>query len=228
MSFLEAAIGWVAPPQCLNCGLEGIALCKPCSSVEIINFGERCWRCNVLSPGCRSCAKCRRLGSPSHVWISTNYEGLARRLLSLYKFGHHRAAVEPIANLMAATLLKYSGDDNKNYLVVPIPTATNRVRERGFDHVDLLSREIAQLLRLDEVNVMRRLGQTRQLGSKREARLNQLQGSFFVKNNKKIIGRNVLLIDDVLTTGGTLKAAAQTMRSAGAKQVDALLFAKRL
>lgn len=229
MSLLEAAIGVLAPPQCLACGEEGFALCSSCSATIILPFGERCWRCNKISPGSKTCQACRRTGSPSSVWITTDYDGLTRDLLSLYKFGHQRMAVEPIARLMASTFLNFANKDGgSDYLIVPVPTATARIRERGFGHAELLSKKVALKLRLEQSNALRRLSQTRQLGSKREERLVQLGNSFAVKNPKRIKGRNILLVDDVVTTGGTIIAATRALRSAGAGRVDALLFAKRL
>jgi len=231
MSLLESAIGLLSPPQCVGCGLEGTALCKTCAASEILPFGERCWRCNSLSPACRTCLKCRLPGSPSFVWINTDHEGLVRELISLYKFGHQRVAAEPIAQLMADNFWRFNsagGVRAKNYLVVAIPTATSRRRARGFGHSELLARKIALKLRLERANTLRRLGQTRQLGSKREDRLTQLQGSFAVKNHHQVYGRNILLVDDVITTGGTIMTATKALRSAGAAQVNALLFSKRL
>lgn len=231
MSLLEVAVGWLAPPQCVGCGLEGSAICTVCAASRISPFGERCWRCNALSQACRTCPKCRLPGSPSFVWINTNYEALARELVSLYKFGHQRAAAEPIAQLMVDNFWFFNSPQevsSKNYMVIPIPTATSRIRERGFGHSELLSRKIALKMRLEQANGLRRLGQTRQLGSKRGDRLVQLASSFAVKNPRQIKSRNILLVDDVLTTGGTLMAATKVLRAAGAAQVNALLFAKRL
>lgn len=229
MSAFEAAIGLLAPPECLNCAAEGSSLCYTCSRSVILPFGERCWRCNALSPNCRTCASCRHTGSPPFVWIVTDHDGVARDLLSFYKFGHHRPAAEPIARLMTDTFQKFNrGTSLNDYLVVPIPTATSHIRERGFGHSELLAKTTALKLGMEHTNVLRRLGQIRQLGSRREDRLKQLNSSFAVKKPKLVTGRRILLIDDVVTTGGTLIAAAQTLRAAGAKQVSALLFAKRL
>jgi ComF family protein len=231
MSVMEAAIGWLAPPDCLVCGTEGQALCQTCSTSEIRAFGERCWRCNSLSPGSRTCAKCRPAGPLSFVWINTNYEGAAQQLVRLYKFGQLRTASLPLARLMTGTFLGSGGQERMaedNYLVIPLPTATSRVRQRGFGHSELLAKTIVANLRLEYSNGLRRLGQSRQLGARRQDRLTQLAGSFAVKNPSRVAGRHILLIDDVLTTGGSLISAAKTLKSAGAKQVNALVFAKRL
>jgi ComF family protein len=227
MSVLETVVGWLAPPDCLVCGEEGLALCKQCSTSEILAFGERCWRCNRLSAGGMTCDSCRYAGGPKFVWITTNYEGAAQQLVRKYKFGHLRAAVYPIAGQMAETF-NNSNKSPSEYLVVPVPTATSRARERSFGHSELLAKTVAARLRMEYSNALRRLGQTRQLGSKREERLVQLSGSFAAKSSKQLEGRAILLVDDVLTTGGTVIAASKVLKAAGAKRVDALLFAKRL
>jgi ComF family protein len=227
MSILETSIGLLAPPQCINCGEEGCALCAQCAEQKVQPFGERCWRCNKLSPNSKTCASCTHTGAPAHVWIVSDHDGLTRDLLSLYKFGHQRAAAEPIAKLMADTFLR-SNDLTANYITVPIPTATSRIRERGFGHTELLAKKVSHQLKAEYANCLRRLDQTRQLGSVREVRLKQLSSSFAIKSPGRIRGQNILLIDDVVTTGGTICAATKTLRAAGATRIDALLFAKRL
>ncbi len=228
MSLLEATIGWLAPPLCAGCGREGSSLCAGCSSSKILPFGEKCAFCGVVSQASRSCQSCRRGGVPSHVWVTTNHEGLARDLLHVYKFEQQRAAADSITRLMIETYLRCSGELEYNYMVVPVPTATKRVRERGFDHSALLAKKIADRLKIDYQPALGRLGQTRQVGAKRSDRLSQMDGKIRVKRTSAVRDRQILLVDDVITTGATLRVAAKALRQAGAHRVDALVFAKRL
>jgi ComF family protein len=224
-------IGWLAPPLCVGCGVEGLSLCVACSTSEILPFGARCFSCDALSERNQTCVKCRKNSAPRFVWINTTYSGLSKDLIQKYKFGQQRAASIPIAALMAEALLSYSGTEEiqaSNYLVVPVTTATSRVRQRGFDHADLLAGQVATKLKLEKKNILVRLGQTRQVGVSRAVRLKQLEGSYKVRKPELIKGRNILLIDDVVTTGATLRSATRTLKKAGAGKVDALVFAKRL
>lgn len=231
MSLIETAIGWLAPPQCISCGEEGCALCEICCESEIIPFGSRCWRCAKLSDRSRTCGSCRQNGTPRYVWITTDYEGTAKKLVSIYKFGHLRAAAEPIADLMAETFLSNNSDERikkYRYLVVPVPTATSRIRQRSFGHAELLAHMLAGRLELEGASVLGRLGQQRQVGKRRANRLAQTKDNYFVRQPQKLAGRNILLVDDVVTTGATLQAVTSALRQAGARHVDALVFAKRL
>jgi ComF family protein len=218
-------IGFVAPAECLGCGVEDHVVCEACAAAEIIDYGEHCAFCGVYSPASRTCIKCR-VAAPRHVWVSTNYEGLARRLLGRYKFDQLRAAADDIAELMSQTFYDFGFEID--YLLVPVPTATSRRRQRGFDHASLLSRELGKKLGFHSADALGRLGQSRQLGAKREIRLRQAKDNYFVRLPELIKSRNILLVDDVITTGATLKAATKTLRRAGAKRIDALVFAKRL
>ena len=230
MSVLENAIGWLAPPACAGCGAEGTAFCELCKAAEILPHGERCGICGVVSQDGLTCIRCRRKGAPKHIFISTDYEGMAQKLLNLYKFRHQRAAAVSIAKIMADTLSYYTTPSLKkhDYMLVPVPSASSRVRTRSFDHAKLLARTIASQTGQDYYPALSRLGQARQVGAKRSQRLIQQTDNYYVLQPEKVAGRKLLVIDDVLTTGGTLRAVYKTLRQAGAGQVDALVFSKRL
>ncbi len=230
MSLMENAIGWLAPPSCIGCGVEGTAFCEMCETAELLPHGGHCGLCDALSPDAKTCIRCRRGGAPQHIFISTDYGGAAQRLLNSYKFRHKRVAADPIAGAMVGTLTYFLARqaDKQDYLIVPVPSATSRVRTRSFDHAKLLAKTIAAQTGHDFYPALSRLGQSRQVGAKRSQRLTQQAENYYVLRPEKISGRKILIIDDVLTTGATLRAVYKTLRRAGAKQVDALVFAKRL
>ena len=111
-------------------------------------------------------------------------------------------------------------------LIVPVPTATSRVRSRGYDHAKLLAKELAGAAQLKHESLLLRLCQTRQAGAKRQTRIQQLEGAFGLKK-QDIKGKHVLLVDDVVTTGATLEEAAKVLKQAGAKTIDAVVFAQK-
>ncbi len=157
------------------------------------------------------------------MWINYVYASAAELAVESFKFNSSRSAGRFMAAKMAQNLPKF-----QDCLIVPVPTATTRIRQRGFDHTKLLAREISRIHKAEYLNALRHEGQARQVGSTRRQRLKQAENSYRVKKPNSIAGRYVLLIDDVSTTGATLQAAAKVLRKAGAKKVDALVFAKRI
>jgi competence protein ComFC len=231
MSALDTLVGLLAPPICVGCATEGANICLVCAEANIIPYGERCFNCAALSAGAKTCDKCRSAGFPRHVIVVTDYNGLAKDLIQVYKFGHQRVAAGSIANLMAEAFLAFNTDEDisvADYLAVAVPSASSRTRQRGFDHSVILANAISKKLNIQTCNAIKRFGQSRQVGKTRKERFEQAADSYSVSSSQAVLGRNILLIDDVVTTGATLSAAAKALRKAGAKRVDALVFAKRL
>lgn len=157
--------------------------------------------------------------------MTVEYEELAQKLISQFKFGPQRAAAPPMAKIVADFL---TGQGlQKDWLVVHVPTATKRIRDRGFDHAGILANELARNLGLESANVLGRIGQSRQVGARRVQRLQQLKDNYYVRLPSRVKGKNILLIDDVITTGATLETCAGVLRAAGAKHVSAVVFARK-
>jgi len=115
----------------------------------------------------------------------------------------------------------------KDTIVVHVPTASNRVRLRGYDHAQLIARRIAKSKNLSYAGILIRHGKSRQVGANRQDRLRQLDDAFEVKENKNDRHTPILLVDDVSTTGGTILSATKVLKDAGYKNVNAIVFAQR-
>jgi ComF family protein len=114
----------------------------------------------------------------------------------------------------------------KDVLIVPVPTATRRVRGRGYDQAVLLARAFAKRAGCQYAPLLLRIGAQEQIGANKAQRRDQLQGVIYVKNDAVVQNMRILLIDDVMTTGATLETAAHILKQAGAKVVGSLVFAR--
>lgn len=222
MSVLESLISIIAPACCCLCGAEGSALCKNCRS-SFAKLPSACYRCNRLTDNFAVCLACRKQVKLKHIWYVTNYDELAIKIIHAFKFDHQRSMAGPLSALMA-TLVK----SPPGAMLVPVPSATRRVRQRGFDHTKLMAQELSKPLGLEEASALGRLGQTKQVGSTRDQRLAQPQGKYWVKQDGLVRNRDIILVDDVVTTGATLQAAATALKIAGAGSVSAVVFARKL
>lgn len=217
---LNTILSTLAPHECLGCGREGSLLCTNCVS-GLITLPERCYRCHVLSPSGKTCAACRRQTALFAVHAGTAYQGTAKELVWHLKFQGAQAAAEDMATLLAR---RFTFD--KDTLFVPVPTATSRVRQRGYDQAQLLARELGRTMGVPYLSCLRRLGQHHQVGSGRQARLTQLRHAYRCIRPELVRNVHVVLVDDVLTSGATLEAAAKVIKAGGAKRVSALVFAQ--
>ena len=222
MSILDRFVSLYAPFCCIDCGAEdNRLLCGTCTD-SLPKVPPCCYRCRTRTLQYDVCRSCRRQTPLRRVAAVVRYEASAKTLLWHAKYERARRGLMEIAVLMRPQLV-YFGTE---VLLVPVPTATTRVRERGYDQAVVLARELSRLSGRTSACPLVRLGQAHQVGASRAARLRHLDGAFRVRYSDKIKGAHIVLIDDVCTTGATLESAARALREAGAKQVDALVFAQ--
>lgn len=223
MSFIESLLGVIAPLQCAVCHRQGEALCSVCASDVLTEVPSRCFRCFKRTNDYRTCSNCRRYAPVRHVWISSEYNDGISKLIKSYKFERQRSLARPFAELLARSLPYHK----RPLVIVPIPTATSRIRQRGYDHALLLGQALANLLNWPLQTHLRRVGQSRQVGTTRANRFAQLDGAFRPIRGDLLAEQGVLLVDDVVTTGATLSEAARTLKAAGAGFVSAVAIAHR-
>lgn len=221
MPIIDSILGILAPHSCLVCQEEGKLICDWCSPDACLPVPDRCYKCFSISTDSKVCTKCRRKTKLGHVWMRTEYEGAAKELLHKFKFERARSASKTIAGFMYE-VTPYFNDA----ILVSVPIATSRLRLRGYDQSKLLARELSKFTGLPYANFLARSGQARQVGTKRTQRVKQLEGVFRPVNIDLVKGSHIILVDDVVTTGATLEESAKVLKQAGAKKVDAVVFAQ--
>ncbi len=222
MSVFEQIIRLYAPFTCVGCGEElDTLLCSSCAQ-HLPIVPSRCYKCKATTRDYATCTTCRSKSSLSHVYVAVHYTDLPKELLKVTKYQRARGGTVPIATAMAPLLSACPED----VLLVPIPTATGRVRQRGYDQAELLAKEISSQTGLTRANCLARQGQAHQVGATRAERLRHLEGAFRAVYTDRLQDKHIVLVDDVLTTGATVETAARILKKAGARQVDAVVFAQ--
>lgn len=219
-TMLNKLLQFIAPDDCINCGAEGLMLCDWCR-LDMEALPSRCFYCQKITEDFNTCNNCRPKTKVKRVYITNEYKDLAKTLVNALKYKSKRQASIPIARIMTDQL-PYLGND---FIVASLPTTPSRVRQRGFDHTMFIAKEIARQKNLKYRKVLRKTDNSRQVGSSRAQRLKQAEGAYMVTSPKRVEGKKVLLVDDVVTTGASLNAAISELKKAGAIQVYATVFA---
>jgi ComF family protein len=201
---LAELLALVAPPRCPLCGRGCSVRARLC---------ERCERrLALLRP--RSAV----IPAIDRSWSAAPYEGVARALVSALKFGRRTA----LARRAARAIAEGAPPELLAGVIVPVPAAPWRRRWRGFDPAEEIAVGLALETGLTVSRCLRRSQGRRQVGRPRAARLADPPRVRVRCEPPK----HALLVDDVLTTGATLRACAAALRAGGAEGVLALTFAR--
>lgn len=203
----------LSPNRCQRCGLQGESLCGRCKKYLL-----------GTNPGYAISG----IDGFSRVIVGGVKEGLLSVLLKQYKYQGRRDLARVLAWKVweIAERELWETSETGEMVIVPLPTIRRHIRERGFDHMLMLARE---LCRMDEnlwlEPILERLNKTVQVGKSAKVRGEQAKRAYGVKREEKL-RRDVhyVLFDDVWTTGSSMRAAAEVMRNAGACKISALVL----
>lgn len=206
------------PPACAGCGAEGEPLCRTCRPALDVRL--------LLPPG-------TPLGLPDGPpdplvrleWCAP-FAGVVRQALHALKYAGERRLAQPLGEAVAARWARSGGGGD---LLVPVPVHASRRRERGYDQAELLAAAAAQRLRVPMLPAVERIrATTAQYRLDRRHRATNVATAFAVRpgDERRVCGREVVLVDDVVTTGATLAATANALLAAGALSVAAITVAR--
>ena len=174
------------------------------------------------------CGPCRRRAPGfDYARSAARYEDVMREALHAFKFRGRRALAAPLGELLVEAM-EGRLPAGVPALLVPVPLHPRRERERGFNQASLLARRVGRAWRVpvpDDV-LVRAVATPSQTELDAPARRANVRDAFRLRRPELVVGRHVLLVDDILTTGATLSECARCLREGGAVTVGALAVAR--
>jgi len=229
--FYMLLIDLFLPKICLSCGFLGDYICSDCQRKIILINQDVCFYCykrSILGLTHRFCERKSQLdGCLSFLY----YDQTLKKILKNIKYRLVKEAFNTLLSFVGQgqttnkikLLLK-----NKKFYLQPIPLTVGKNRERGFNQAEIFASHLSSLFSLTVSDFLIRVREKPPQAQirKRKDRVKNVVGVFEVKNKNEVKGRNLILVDDVVTTGATLKEAAKVLKKQGANRVYAITIAK--
>ncbi|MBR2543637.1 ComF family protein [Candidatus Saccharibacteria bacterium] len=198
----------LAPHSCRGCGRLGKPLCDCCKNYIVTNRKK-------LRPNCST-------KNLPPIFIIGRREELIGKLIYDFKFSSVRALAKPLAELLDAILPQTP----TNTEIIPLPTISKHIRARGFDHTLLLAKKLAKLRHHKITKILLRDKNTVQVGADKKTRAIQAKSAYQLNPNLKINPNTTyILLDDIWTTGSSIKAAIKKLQTAGVKKIIIAILA---
>ena len=209
----------IAPHSCRGCGRTGNILCDCCKNNILKHYVNICPICKTNTPT-NVCPNCSNLPP---TFIVGNRDSLIGELVHDYKYYSVRALAKPLARILNQIIPTIDGP----VAIVPLPTISKHIRERGFDHTLLLAKNLAKLRSNYQLApLLVRDKNTVQVGSSRSDRFAQSDQAYTVKKSAHIDqDTTYILLDDVWTTCASMQSAVKKLRQAGANKITIALLA---
>lgn len=214
MQVLNAILKIIFPTKCISCKKQGEYLCEECLN------------------------KCQICQKENLDWVFSVYDykdSNIKKIVKLLKYKNKKDLSKIIGNSIYNVMLEELSELNllenfTNPILIPIPLSKKRLRERGFNQAELIAKEIQKnnpsYFELKTKILIKNKDTKHQADIKdKKERLKNLIDSFDIKNKEEISKRNIILIDDVTTTGATLNEAKKILKRNGAKKIIAFTFA---
>jgi competence protein ComFC len=187
--------------------------------------GQTCPFCNKIAPKGRACAACQKKHSLKGV-LSVGYfkDERLKEIIHVFKYQD----LFSLKDYLAGELLELINKEGLVFDTISfVPLSKKRLIRRGYNQSQIIASELSRLTKADLYQDLVKIKETKtQVGLTRKERIKNLEGAFALKNERKLAGKRVVLIDDVITTGATLDQCASVLKKAGAREVWGLTVAK--
>ncbi|MDR2007809.1 MAG: ComF family protein [Alphaproteobacteria bacterium] len=231
-SIVIKLLNFIYPPKCYLCSADiaSEGLCSECFPKLQVAYKHYCHMCGIelkVGDRCLGCqAKPKNFNSVSYCFV---YSPEVFKLIGGFKNNDKTYMAKFLSSFMIKKVNE-SGLANKIDIIIPVPIHYAKLIKRKYNHTGLLAKEIAKHFnkpfRVDVLQKTKKTADQMTLGS--DKRLKNIKGAFNIKKNhlQLLKDKNILLVDDVLTTGATINECAKVLKRAGCSRVHVLCFAR--
>jgi ComF family protein len=238
----EGLLNFVFPLDCKICEKpiresKGYSICEDCfKTIELIErpYCAKCGKPLIPTDFFKQnreilCLDCKRKKYSFEFSRSTGiYDKVLKKCIHLFKYYGEKKLAKPLGKLMVDSLVKNDEFKRKIDLIIPVPLHRNDLKKRGFNQSVLLGKVTGDYLSIpvrENVLVKKKLTPFQVNLSKKERKINIL-GAFSVEKPEEIEGKNILILDDVFTTGATVEECTKELMKARAKNIFVLTLAR--
>ena len=227
---IDSMLSLVAPHICVGCGAASGMLCECCFFDIISNKWCKCIACNqqmtttVFVKNSNMCHECNKNLPFDKVFIVGARSGSLQKLVGDYKYFSQYEGAKQIASLLNQILPE---DLPSDLVIVPLTTIPKHVRQRGFDHMKLVAKNLAKIRKLRVCSILRRTNNLSQHVASGSQRRENAKSAFYISQSAAV-PKIILLIDDIYTTGATTQAAAKLLKERGANQIWLAVAARQI
>ena len=218
-------VDFIYPPQCIQCRKIGYRICPTCWQQRIYFSEEICDICGSPLRKNSRCEKCVTTSqSPDKIRSLGPYRGILRNYILAMKFKRDLGLPELILPDLVALMER--SNFSFDYLI-PVPLSKKRLKQRGYNQVAVWGVPLGKMIGspLNTTILTQNKETTSQVSLSADERWKNIHGAFSV-NTDQIRGKNIVILDDVITTGATLNECARVLRKAGARKIFALTIAR--
>ena len=207
------------PKFCLNCQREGSFLCEDCKAILDISSSHQKFQ----------------TGNLSDLYYPLEYKNpLIKNLIKHFKY---EPFIKELAKDLTSLIINHFQlldkkpsflKKNPNYVLVPVPLEKRKLKWRGFNQSEEIGKEISKFLNIPLINdILFKIKETPpQVELSEKEREENIKEVFIIRNREKILGKKILLVDDIYTTGSTMEECSQVLKKAGATEVIGIVIAR--
>ncbi len=226
-------LDFIFPKYCVNCKKFGDYLCANCFSRLSFDTKNICLVCGRSSYNGLTHPVCKKKNTPDGVFTGVVFNKISKKLIYQFKYRPYISGLSVfIADLLCDSLIQneqFNRISGLPLILVPIPLSKAKYKKRGYNQAEILAKELGKKLDLEVIDCIERTKETvTQVGLSKNERRENIKGAFEIKKKykNKLKGVNILVIDDVLTTGSTIYEAAKVLKSSRSSRVWGVAFAR--